>query len=301
MRFSIFQDSDIGARSVNQDRMGYCFTKDALLMLVADGMGGHLRGEVAAQIAMQTVAMLFQKAARPDLPDPTRFLLYALEHAHREMLRYQVIHRLREAPRTTIVACIVQDGRVWWAHAGDSRLYWLRNTELVCKTRDHSKVQQLLSAGLIRPSEVKNHPERNKVLTCLGSTHSPSIELDGPADLLPGDRLLLCTDGFWSAFDDSVLCQRVCAGKVSQIIPVMVSESVRISGQYADNSTALLMHWGGTDTSDQDADASQPDSGVVTTSVFGATPDQPIETLSDREIDDLVREIRDSIGRQNSR
>ena len=69
MRFSIFQDSALGARTVNQDRMGYCFTRASLLMVLADGMGGHLRGEVAAQIAMQTVASVFQQSARPKLVD----------------------------------------------------------------------------------------------------------------------------------------------------------------------------------------------------------------------------------------
>ncbi len=108
MRFSIYQDTELGARSVNQDRMGYCFTRDALLMLVADGMGGHLRGEVAAQITLQTVAALFQTMARPALEDPAEFLDMSLRRAHRDILRYQEQHNLPESPRTTVVACLVQ-------------------------------------------------------------------------------------------------------------------------------------------------------------------------------------------------
>lgn len=302
MRFSIFQDSDIGARSVNQDRMGYCFTKDALLMLVADGMGGHLRGEVAAQIAMQTVAMLFQKAARPELPDPARFLLYALEHAHREMLRYQVIHRLREAPRTTIVACIVQDGRVWWAHAGDSRLYWLRSGRLVRRTRDHSKVEQLVAMGLLRPEQQKNHPERNKVLTCLGSPQAPAIELSGPDALEPGDRLLLCSDGLWAGFDEPGLCQRVCQGTVSSVVPMLVADAVRAAGRYADNATALLMSW---DDPDRMIDTLSVDAAldgaVTSTIVFGQDAGGPAEPMSDADIERAVREIREAIDRAGKR
>jgi serine/threonine protein phosphatase PrpC len=302
MRFSIFQDSDIGARSVNQDRMGYCFTKDALLMLVADGMGGHLRGEVAAQIAMQTVATLFQKAARFDLPDPARFLLHALEHAHREMLRYQVIHRLREAPRTTIVACIVQDGRVWWAHAGDSRLYWLRGGRLVRRTSDHSKVEQLVAMGLLRPEQQKNHPERNKVLTCLGSPQAPAIELSGPDALEPGDRLLLCSDGLWAGFDEPVLCERVCQGTVSSVVPMLVADAVRAAGRYADNATALLMSW---DDPDRMIDTlsvdAALDAAVTSTIVFGQDAGGPAELMSDADIDRAVREIREAIDRAGKR
>ena len=103
MRFSIFQDTALGARSVNQDRMGYCFTRDSLLMLLADGMGGHLRGEVAAQLAIQTAAAAFQESARPMVADPVGFLDHALRSAHREIMRYQEAHGLPESPRTTVV------------------------------------------------------------------------------------------------------------------------------------------------------------------------------------------------------
>ncbi len=89
MRFTIFQDTDIGARASNQDRMGYCFSRESLLMIVADGMGGHLRGEVAAQLSMQTAAALFQQAAQPRLPDPAEFLEQAFRASHQELHRYR--------------------------------------------------------------------------------------------------------------------------------------------------------------------------------------------------------------------
>ena len=127
MRFSIFQDSVIGARQINQDRMGYAYTRECLLLIVADGMGGHLRGEVAAQLTLQAVGSLFQMRARPALADPAGFLDQALLAAHRDIIRYQKEQELPESPRTTVVAAVVQHGHVWWAHAGDSRLYWLRD------------------------------------------------------------------------------------------------------------------------------------------------------------------------------
>ncbi|MGB4346881.1 MAG: protein phosphatase 2C domain-containing protein, partial [Burkholderiaceae bacterium] len=74
MRFEIFQDSQIGARTSNQDRMGYCFTRDALLLLLADGMGGHLLGEVAATLALQTISALFQQRAQQTITDPSQLL-----------------------------------------------------------------------------------------------------------------------------------------------------------------------------------------------------------------------------------
>src|SRR5690606_28960527 len=94
MRFSIYQDSLIGERQANQDRMGYCFTRESLLMLVADGMGGHLHGEIAAQMSLQAAAAMFQAQARPLLADPAVFLDVALRRGHREILRFQRDNRL---------------------------------------------------------------------------------------------------------------------------------------------------------------------------------------------------------------
>jgi protein phosphatase len=101
MRFSIFQDTALGHRALNQDRMGYVFTRDTLLMVVADGMGGHDRGEVAAQIALQAPAAWFRQQAKVPLADPAQFLQAALGRAHREILDYQFRHDMPEPPRTT--------------------------------------------------------------------------------------------------------------------------------------------------------------------------------------------------------
>ena len=127
MRFSIFQDTDIGARSINQDRMGYCFTRESVLMVVADGMGGHARGEVAAQLTLQVCAGHFQRMATPRLADPAQFLEAALNSAHRELLSYQSLHQLPEAPRTTVVACIVQDDGAFDDVADEADLHGRRD------------------------------------------------------------------------------------------------------------------------------------------------------------------------------
>src|SRR5580658_6105006 len=103
MRFSVYQESQIGGRKNNQDRMGYSFTRDALLLLLADGMGGHIQGEMAA-----TIGSLFQQSANPYVKKPERFLEDSFFAAHREIHRYRAINNLPETPRTTIVACLIQ-------------------------------------------------------------------------------------------------------------------------------------------------------------------------------------------------
>ena len=302
MRFSIFQDTALGARAVNQDRMGYCFTRDSLLMLVADGMGGHLRGEVAAQIAMQAAGAAFQQLARPALADPIGFLDHALRAAHREIIRYQALHAMPEAPRTTVVACVVQQGRAWWAHAGDSRLYWIRNGHLKSRTRDHSKVESLVALGLLEPHEQERHPERNKVLNCLGSPFEPTIEISPGAELQPGDTLLLCSDGLWSAVPEEDLCRRFGAGPVATVVPELVRRAVAAAGRLADNTTALAMNWEGEGrTVDTLAGPPLPDGAVTTTIALGQLDAEAGADLSEDEIERTIREIRSAIEKTGSR
>jgi protein phosphatase len=243
MDFAIFQDTDIGTRASNQDRMGYCFTREALLMLVADGMGGHLRGEVAAQLSMEAAGALFRQAARPRLPDPEAFLRLAFLAGHRELHRYRDLNGLSEVPRTTIVACVIQDDLAWWAHAGDSRLYLARRGRLLMRTRDHSKVETLLRQGVITEAQAASHPERNKVLNCLGSPFDPSIEVRSRIPLFPGDAILLCSDGFWSGVDESEMATALAEEPVGDLVPRLVRRAVQCQGAMADNTTALALQW----------------------------------------------------------
>ena len=88
MKFSVFQISRKGGREKNEDRMGYCYTNASGLFLLADGMGGHPQGEVAAQITLQVISALYQKEARPEIEDAKAFFTTAIMAAHRQILRY---------------------------------------------------------------------------------------------------------------------------------------------------------------------------------------------------------------------
>lgn len=297
MRFTIFQDSALGARTINQDRMGYCFTRESLLMIVADGMGGHQRGEVAAQITMQTVGAVFQRMAHPGIDDPVEFLDHALRSAHREILRYQQIHRMPEAPRTTVVACLVQQGQAWWAHAGDSRLYWMREGAVLARTRDHSKVENLVALGLLAPEHRERHPERNKVLNCLGSPFEPTVEIGRGVELRAGDALLLCSDGLWSALSDEIMCRAMSAAPATRAIPDLVRQAVALADRQADNVTALGLNWEGDERAGAMSSALLPDGAVTTTIALGPLEEQELPDITEDEIERTIREIRDAITR----
>src|SRR5258708_36732248 len=109
MRFSIFQESRKGGREANEDRTSYAYPRDSLLMVVADGMGGHLHGEVASQIAAHLLTEAFQREAKPTLADPLGFLQKSLTAAHFAPGDYAKAANLAEAPRPTAVPCAVRD------------------------------------------------------------------------------------------------------------------------------------------------------------------------------------------------
>ncbi|MDX5363193.1 MAG: protein phosphatase 2C domain-containing protein [Pseudazoarcus pumilus] len=245
MKFTIFQDSRIGKRKTNQDRIAYSYSRDALLMLVADGMGGHLHGEIAAQIATEIIVGAFQREARPGLEDPTRFLRNALDDAHNAILDYAFDKYLPEAPRTTIVACIVQQSSAWWAHAGDSRLYVLRHGEVVAQTRDHSRVQMLLDQGLIRPEEADRHPERNRIYSCLGGDHPPQIDLSPRITLWEEDVVALCSDGVWGPVGEAGMTGVLSDGDIMQRVPDLLDRAEKIAGPVCDNLSIVAMRWHG--------------------------------------------------------
>jgi serine/threonine protein phosphatase PrpC len=304
VRFSIYQESKIGGRKVNQDRMGYLYTRDSLMMMVADGMGGHARGEVASQLTMQTVAAVYQRMAKPLLADPARFLDEAIHASHRELHRYRAEQNIPEAPRTTIVICVVQRGVATWAHAGDSRLYLIRNGNIAERTLDHSRVHHLVSSGLIRPEEAKDHPERNRIFNCLGAFVAPVVEVSHPTALHGGDILLMCTDGLWGTLNDREIVDAFSDRTVMRAVPDIVDAALEAGGPEADNTTALAMAWAGAESLDMvpptDAPVSTlvvPDGAVTSTVQIPRTGDDPEPAYTDDQIDEAVNEIQKAIQR----
>ncbi len=243
MKFTVYQDSRRGGRKYNQDRVGYSYSRDALLLVVADGMGGHLHGEVAAQITVELICDQFQKKAKPVLPRPAQFLTETLNMCHDAIFNYATNHHMVEVPRTTCIACVVQDGMAYWAHVGDSRLYLIRDEKIVARTRDHSKVRKMVDAGLITPDEAKTHSEKNKIYTCLGGFYPPEIESGGKVPLVSGDTLLLCSDGFWGELAEHEITHFLSSFPVLFAVPQLMDRAEVRGGKEGDNISALAVNW----------------------------------------------------------
>jgi len=282
--------------------MGYCYTRDAGLFALADGMGGHPEGEVASQLALQTLAAMFQREAKPQLEDPLRFLHDAIIAGHHQLLRYATERALMDTPRTTIVACVLQGRTAYWAHCGDSRLYLLRGDKLLARTRDHSYTE--LQNTLAQVAPMGDHLNRNVLFTCLGSPGKPVIDTAGPLTMLPGDRVLLCSDGLWGSVSDEIITQVLHSLPISNAVPELVERALRVAGDKSDNVTALAIDW----EAAEDADIKP---GVSTRSlgdeVFASTiqaslaGDSPADELDDAEIERSIREINEAIQRSSGK
>lgn len=239
MRFSVFQTSRQGGRKANEDRMGYCYTRDSAVLMLADGLGGHPEGEVAAFLAIETVAAMFQKMAQPELDDVAEFLGDAVMAAHLRILNYATDKRMSDSPRTTLVVAVIQSGRVSWVHCGDSRLYMVRQQQLLARTQDHSFVER--SRGL--PDTAHAEHNRNVLFTCLGSPVKPIYSLAMPVALQPGDKLMLCSDGLWSSLPEQDIVSELSQKTVEHAVPDLVDQALLKAGPHSDNVTCLALAW----------------------------------------------------------
>ncbi len=288
MKFTVYQESRLGRRKTNQDRAIFRYTREALLMVVADGMGGHANGEIAAEVAAGFIIEAFTREANPKLDHPFIFLSQILSGAHQAIVDAARSNGLAEPPRTTCVVCVVQDGAAYWAHSGDSRLYLLRNGEIALRTRDHSKVQFLLDQRLINEEEAKTHPDRNHVLSCLGGERSPQVTCSRKTPLKAGDVLALCTDGAWAPLAGDELARALCSADVMAAVPAFLDRTEAAAGTNGDNATIIAMCW--------EVDATSGGAGVIDTDIADLDEierGRPVEPeLTDEDIEIAVTMIR---------
>lgn len=300
MRFTIYQESRLGGRDNNEDRLAHCYTRDTLLMVIADGMGGHYYGEVASQIAVQTLTDAFQREAKQPLADPFLFLEQHINAAHEAIVSYSTSRKLSDSPRTTIVACIVQDSVAYWAHAGDSRLYLIRNNRVISRTRDHSQIQVMVDEGLISQIQAESHPDRNKIYSCLGGAHPPEIDFSRKAPLESGDILLLCTDGLWGVTPEEDLLKALKSPNLMRAAPQLIQQAEDWGGHHGDNVSMIVIRWEENYRELTPSSISTHSMSLeeVTTRLdeFGRNPNYKTE-LSDDEIERAIQEIRNAIDK----
>jgi len=299
MKFTIFQNSRQGPRQYNQDRLAYSYSKDALLLVVADGMGGHRHGEIAAQLAVTTMTDAFQRLAVPMLSSPAKFLIDHMQQIHDMIDQLTQERELVEAPRTTIVAAVVQRGVLYCAHVGDSRLYHFRDGHLLYRTEDHSIVQSLYSKGIINKDDMSTHPYRHKVYSCLGGDVPPKIDLSDRQELAEGDTILLCTDGVWGAVTDEQIKRILNSPSITDGVTTLLDVAENTSQDQGDNMSAIGLQWGDKQSNGLAVSTISMAMGLTTTIMNPTTyPNQSAQDgamdgdFTDDEIENTIAEIQ---------
>jgi serine/threonine protein phosphatase PrpC len=242
--FNIAQATLQGNRKINQDRFISIEAEECVLLCLADGMGGHPKGEVAAQILIDTCKSFFHRADKP-IHSPKEFLHRLLQKAHENVTAFGLEHDPPIKPRTTAVVTLIQEGVARWAHAGDSRLYLFRNGKALQRTVDHSYVQHLEDHGLISPDKMDTHPQRNYVTRCLGGNiTSPEITVSNGTRLKDRDVIMLCSDGLWSKTEEINMAKLFTSNiPLAQSIETLVKDAAENAAPNSDNVTSIAIRW----------------------------------------------------------
>jgi serine/threonine protein phosphatase PrpC len=235
----------IGHREENQDRVAIADADGTVMLAVVDGMGGHADGARAAEVALRAMLNEFWEMSRP-LFDPDGFLHLTVGRAHEAVVALGQGLPPEIRPRATCALCLVQGSSAYWAHVGDSRIYQLRHGKVFERTRDHSHVELLLRAGRITERQAQGHPMRNYVECCIGGDPAlPEMTLSGRRALVPGDVLMLCSDGLWSGVPDEVLASLSTSPRdhLREALVALGEQAVSNSAPYADNTSAAAIRW----------------------------------------------------------
>ena len=207
------------------------------LYVVADGMGGHLAGDVASEVAVNTLSAL-----APTIPD-IDLLGRAVESANHAVIT-EAQKAGCEGMGTTMTACVIQGSKIAIAHVGDSRAYLLHTGKLQQLTRDHSWVADMVEQGKLTPDEARTHPNRSVITRALGS--DPMMQPDlYEITASDGDRLLLCSDGLTGMVDDgSIQAMLARIRDPQRCAAALVNEAIANGG--ADNITVIVVDITGT-------------------------------------------------------
>lgn len=231
---------NIGGRKEQQDRFTILSSQDgnSHLAVMADGMGGLRNGAQAAQIVVDVAAENFSKY---EFYDPHKFLYEICQTAHQKINYLQF--SLEAAPGTTAVLLFLHKQHAYWAHIGDTRLYHIRNGQLLSQTNDHSLFQLMTSKGLIEPHSETAKSMQSQLYMRLGGENLPEPEF-ASADVQDGDLFIICSDGFWQAVPADQVVAALESHPLHEDGPdYLVQLARQRGGNHGDNITLALLQW----------------------------------------------------------
>lgn len=257
MKYQFGQTSRLGNRTVNEDDIGVAEAGDAVLLVLADGMGGYRGGQVASRSLVKHMLTHF-KARKFPVVDPQAYLKELVADAHLAVIRAGNEQTPPVEPRTTCVVCLIQGGFAWWAHVGDSRLYMFRVGKPFKRTVDHSKIEELLRKGKISEKEMKNHPQRNLVTRCVGfQPHPPAPTVSDKIPLEKYDMFVLCSDGLWGPLNSEIIVETLTKNTITQGVEKLAELAETKAYPDSDNISVIAFRWVSTDSDEKPEESAQ--------------------------------------------
>jgi serine/threonine protein phosphatase PrpC len=288
MKYSVAQQSNQGGRDYNEDRTAIFEREKAVLLIVADGLGGHAGGAVASQAFIDALGVSFSKATHEQLSNAESFLTLSINYAHHMIHRRAVSQGYDVAsPKTTCVVCLIYHGVAQWAHSGDSRLYLIRKRMIIDQTTDHV-------SNKVGPSG--NSP----INRCVGGIESPKPHVSEPLELNLGDTFVLASDGAWANFEPVDLKDYIDPEHPTLGLDSLLQTLENRNKAPSDNLSMVVMFWG-TKQHDKPSVDSVRTNDVI--ELLGSrdsgnnSPDEPVsnEKFDMEELDSTIFEIENFI------
>ncbi len=238
-----FSINEIGKRANNEDSI-YPKNEDVSindkLFIVCDGVGGANKGEVASSLACESVQTYFRTFSDPNQEFDADFIEKSIRYTEIRFDEY--IHKNPEAKgmATTICLLYLSDNGIFLTHAGDSRIYQIRDGKIIFRTEDHSLINSLIKSGQINEEEARVHPRKNIIFRAIqGTEHPIEVDVVQLEDVLPGDSFLLCTDGIYEGLSDEEICEIISEKGSAESRLTKIKESCAKKAR--DNYSACLI------------------------------------------------------------
>jgi serine/threonine protein phosphatase PrpC len=238
--------SQRGDRKINQDRCEIFSHGNIRVMVLADGMGGHPKGEVAAQMLVDTAYHLLKQSTAETF-QTDRYINNVFRLAHRNIVNYGIGRTPPIHPRTTAVLVVIKDNMMQWSHLGDSRTYLFRHGRAHMRTLDHTRAEAMRLSGRLEDTDSQSQASgRSGVSRCLGGMKKIRDVVVTPAICLQeGDILLMCSDGVWSQIREAQLESVMLDDSLSlhERVTNLVNTAVMSGHPHSDNATAMALCW----------------------------------------------------------
>lgn len=225
-----------GDREINEDCAAAVETNENYCFLLADGLGGHGKGEIASALVVESGKYLFRQYQGES------FLEDCFSTAQKDLMEEQKLQNAYSEMKTTMVALEIRGNMAKWGHIGDSRLYHFYKNKIVTRTLDHSVPQMLVMAGEIKEKQIRGHEDRNRLLRVMGvEWSSPQYTLAREVPLKECQAFLLCSDGFWELIEEKTMISLLKKSKSLDMWMEEMETEVRKNGigKNMDNYTAI--------------------------------------------------------------